>query len=295
MEPLLLITNAEAGGADAEPLGRALAELRRHADVEVARTSNPGELDGVLQRRGGRRVVVAGGDGSVHAVVAALHRRHELDRGVLALVPLGTGNDFARGTGIPLDPVEAAQVAVNGDVRSVDLLVSCAGQVVVNAVHFGIGAEAARVASPWKRWLGRVGYPVGAVIAGFKHPGLHLHVEADGEVLADLDRKVIQVAIGNGATVGGGTKIAPQASVEDGLADVVVSFSTTPVARLGYTLHLRRSSHKERPDVLHTQAKRVSISGQDFWCNADGEVDGPEANHQWHVEPGAFRMALPPA
>jgi diacylglycerol kinase (ATP) len=293
VEPVLLITNAEAGSTDAEPLDRALAVLRRHADVEVARTANPGELDGVLQRRGGRRIVVAGGDGSVHAVVAALYRRHELDKGVLAVVPLGTGNDFARGTDIPLDPVEAARVAVHGEVRSVDLLVSCAGQVVVNAVHFGIGAEAAKAATPWKKWLGRAGYPVGALIAGFKHQGVRLHVDADGEVLADLDRRVIQVAIGNGATVGGGTEIAPRASVEDGLADVMVSFSTTPVAKLGYTLHLRRSSHEERPDVVRTQAKRVALSGQGFWCNADGEVYGPEANHEWHVEPGAFRMALP--
>jgi diacylglycerol kinase (ATP) len=295
VEPVLLITNAEAGSTDAEALDQALSVLRRHADVEVARTSNPGELDGVLQRRGGRRVVVAGGDGSLHAVVAALHRRHELDKGVLALVPLGTGNDFARGTGIPLDPVEAAKVAVHGDVRAVDLLVSCAGQIVVNAVHFGIGADAAKAASPWKKWLGPVGYPVGAVIAGFRHPGIRLHVEADGEVLADLVRKVIQVAIGNGATVGGGTEIAPKASVEDGLSDAVVSFSTTPAAKLGYTLHLRRSSHEERPDVVRRQAKRVAISGQGFWCNADGEVYGPESNHEWHVEPGAFPMSLPPA
>jgi YegS/Rv2252/BmrU family lipid kinase len=295
VEPLLLITNAEAGSTEAEPLEQALSVLRRHADVEVARTANPGELDGVLQRRGGRRVVVAGGDGSIHAVVAALHRRHELDKGVLALVPFGTGNDFARGTGIPLDPVEAAQVAVHGEVREVDLLVSFVGEVVVNAVHFGIGADAAVHAGPWKKWLGRIGYPVGALIAGFRHSGIRLHVEADGEVLADLDRKVIQVAVGNGATVGGGTEIAPKASVEDGLTDVVVSFSTTPMAKLGYTLRLRRSSHEQRPDVVRTQAKRVAISGQDFWYNADGEVSGPESNHEWHVEPGAFQMSLPPA
>ena len=179
--------------------------------------------------------------------------------------------------------------------RAVDLLVNWAGQVVVNAVHFGVGADAAQTAGPWKKWLGRIGYPVGAVIAGFKHHGIRLHVEADGEVLADLDRTVIQVAIGNGATVGGGTEIAPKASVEDGLADVVVSFSTRPVAKLGYTLHLRRSSHEQRPDVVRTQAKRVLVSGQDFWCNADGEIAGPEDRHDWHVEPGAIRMALPPA
>jgi diacylglycerol kinase (ATP) len=293
VEPLLLITNAEAGGSGDSTLDEALALLRREADVEVARTTNPGELDGVLQRRGGRRLVVAGGDGSLHAVVAALYRRNELAKGTLALIPLGTGNDFARGTGIPLETEDAARIALHGEVRPVDLLVNCAGQVVVNAVHFGIGAEAGKQASSWKKWLGRVGYPLGALIAGFTEHGIRLHVEADGEVLADLDRKLIQVAIGNGSNVGGGTEITPEASVEDGLADVVVSFSTTPLAKLGYTARLVTGSHEERTDVIMTRASRISISGQDFYCNADGEIYGPEVNHEWHVEPKAFQMTLP--
>jgi diacylglycerol kinase (ATP) len=293
VDPVLLITNAEAGSTDADTLEDALAVLRKYTDVEVARTSNPGELDGVLQRRGGRRIVVAGGDGSMHAIVAALHRRNELTKGVLALIPLGTGNDFARGTGIPLDVVEAAEIAVEGDVRPVDLLVNCAGQVVVNAVHFGIGAEAGRQASSWKRWLGRAGYPMGALVAGFTHHGVRLRVVADGEVLADLDQRLIQVAIGNGSNVGGGTELAPDASVEDGKADVVVSFATTPWAKLGYTVRLATASHKERPDVVAARASRISISGQDFYCNADGEIYGPEVNHEWHVEPASFEMALP--
>jgi diacylglycerol kinase (ATP) len=293
VDPVLLITNAEAGSTDADTLEDALAVLRKYTDVEVARTSNPGELDGVLQRRGGRRIVVAGGDGSMHAVVAALHRRNELKKGVLALIPLGTGNDFARGTRIPLDVVEAAEVAVEGEVRPVDLLVNCAGQVVVNAVHFGIGAEAGRQASSWKRWMGRAGYPLGALVAGFTHHGVRLRVVADGEVLADLDQRLIQVAIGNGSNVGGGTELAPDASVEDGKADVLVSFATTPWAKLGYTVKLATGSHEERPDVVAARASRISISGQDFYCNADGEIYGPEVNHEWHVEPASFEMALP--
>ena len=72
VEPLLLITNSEAGSNDEENLDKALAVLRAATDVEVAATSNQGELDGVLHRRGGRHVVVAGGDGSLHAVIAAL-------------------------------------------------------------------------------------------------------------------------------------------------------------------------------------------------------------------------------
>src|SRR3990170_2944984 len=103
MDPLLVITNSGAGTSDQETLGLALAILRSSASVEIAATNNPGGPAGVLPRAGSRRIVVAGGDGSLHAVVAALHRRNELAGKTLALLPLGTGNDFARGTGIPLD------------------------------------------------------------------------------------------------------------------------------------------------------------------------------------------------
>ncbi|MFN3340978.1 MAG: diacylglycerol kinase family protein, partial [Dietzia sp.] len=76
MEPILVITNSDAGTSDREQLDAALAILREHVSVEVAETSNPGELDGVLHRAARRRLVVAGGDGSMHAVVAALYRRN---------------------------------------------------------------------------------------------------------------------------------------------------------------------------------------------------------------------------
>ena len=102
----------------------------------------------MLHRRGGRRVVVAGGDGSLHAVVAALHRRHELGETVLGLVPLGTGNDFARGVGHPARhrggrPGRPRRRRP----RPVDLIVDCLGEVVVNNVHVGVGAQASRHAA----------------------------------------------------------------------------------------------------------------------------------------------------
>ena len=111
--------------------------LRAGASVEVAATSSPGELDSVLHRAGSRRIVVAGGDGSMHAVIAALYRRHELAGRVIGLLPLGTGNDFARGNDIPLDVTEAARLILDGEPRPVDLLIDELGEIVVNNVHVG--------------------------------------------------------------------------------------------------------------------------------------------------------------
>lgn len=295
VDPVLLITNAGAGSNDAEALEAAVAVLRSATDVEVAKTSHPGELDGVLHRRASRMVVVAGGDGSLHAVIAALHRRNELADATVALVPLGTGNDFARGVGLPLDAEEAARALLGGEARQVDLLVDCTGEIVVNAVHVGVGVDAAREARSYKRRLGRLGYVMGAAKVGFRARGLHLRIEADDEVLVDLDRPVLQAAVGNGPYVGGGNELMPDASPEDGHANVVVSFATSAWAKIGYALLLSRGRHDRRDDVVTAKACRVKVSGQPFCCNADGEVYGPETSRQWRVEPGAVRMVVPRA
>jgi YegS/Rv2252/BmrU family lipid kinase len=303
VDPLLVITNDDAGTADDEALRGALEVLRETCSVDLQATSQPGELDGVLQRAGSRRIVVAGGDGSLHAVVSVLYRRHELEHAVVGLLPMGTGNDFARSLGIPLDPIEAAQVVLSGVVRPVDLIVDELGEVVVNNVHVGAGAAASRRGARLKAGLGsvgvgkvnlgRLGYPVGALMSAFDDPSVHLHVELDGRVVTDLDRPVLMVSIGNGASVGGGTPLTPDADPEDGRFDVMVSHSVTLRAKLGYTLGLRRGQHHRRDDVQYLRGSRVTISGDAFWISADGETSGPERQRSWHLEPAAYSFILP--
>ena len=303
MRSLLVITNAEAGTSDEERLADALAVLREKASVEVAKTSNPGELDGVLHRAGGRTVVVAGGDGSMHAVVTALHKRHELAGTTLALLPMGTGNDFARGNDIPLEIEDAARLVLDGEARPVDLLVDETGNIVVNNVHVGTGAQASRKGASWKTRLGaigvgkvnlgKLGYPIGAALSAFHPPNWRLRVEIDGEVVQDVDRPVLMVAIGNGGNVGGGTELNPDADTEDGRLDVMISRAVKPTAKLAYVAKLRRGEHEQRDDVLSLRGKTVKVSGNDFWLSADGEVYGPERSRSWRIEPAAYSMILP--
>ena len=298
-----MITNDGAGTADDEALQSALAILRERCSVDVQPTSHPGELDGVLPRAGGRRVVVAGGDGSLHAVVSALHRRHELDDAVVGLLPMGTGNDFARTLEIPLDVEEAARVVLSGEVRRLDLIVDELGEVVVNNVHVGAGAQASRRGARWKERLGRVGvgsanlgrlgYPIGALQSAFQPPSVHMHVELDGTVVTDVDRPVLMVAIGNGANVGGGTELTPDADPEDGKVDVMISHAVGAVAKLGYALRLSRGEHHRRDDVQYLRGSQVAITGDAFWISADGEISGPERQRSWHVEPAAYSFILP--
>jgi YegS/Rv2252/BmrU family lipid kinase len=303
VDPLLVITNSGAGTSDEERLGSALAVLREHVSIEVAATANPGELDGVLHRAGSRRIVVAGGDGSLHAVIAALHRRRELRDAVLGLIPLGTGNDFARGTSLPLEPEAAAHVILDGTPRPMDLIVDEVGEIFVNSVHGGAGANASRRGARWKERLhsigvgkanlGKLGYPIGAAMTAWKPPIIRVRIEVDGEVVVDLDEPILMAAVGNGTSVGGGAELTPEADPEDGRLDVMVSHSTGPIARLAYVAHLGSASHHERDDVTYLRGTQVSVSGGPFWCSADGEIYGPERQRTWRLEPAAYHLVLP--
>jgi diacylglycerol kinase (ATP) len=296
VEPLLVITHAGTGASD--DLGPALEVLNARTSVEVCETSNPGELDGALHRAGSRPVVVAGGDGALHAVVATLYRRNDLEGKILGLLPLGTGNDFARTLGIPLDAAQAAEALTSASPRAMDLIVDELGEVVVNQVHIGASAMASRRGATWKDRLGPfglgiLGYPVGAALAAVRPPFIRVRVEVDGEVVADVDRHVLMVAVGNGASVGGGTELTPHADPRDGKVDVMVSFATGPVARFGYALDLARRRHPGRDDTVYLRGREVSVAGEEFWLSADGEISGPEGRRTWHVEPAAYSMLLP--
>jgi diacylglycerol kinase (ATP) len=289
----LVVTNVAAGNTDDPAVERVVESLRPVADVEVARSTSPDDLDAILDERKSRVVVVVGGDGSLHAVVAALWRRSELDSAVIGLIPLGTGNDFARGIDLPLDVDDAIRVLVKSDPVDVDVLVDAHDRVVVNAVHLGVGVDAARKAAALKPRLKRLSFPIGAVLAGVRTTGVQMEVEVDGEIVVDRSRRALQVAIGNARTIGGGTPLFPDADIGDGQLDVVISTATGRLARLGYAVLLKLGRHRRRGDVRHVRGRSVVIRGHRLWCNADGELYGPEPELSWRVEPGALRMLLP--
>lgn len=293
MTAVLAIANANAGSSTDEAQEAALDVLRQHLDVTLVTTSSPDDLEqAISEHRDVTTVVVLGGDGSLHAVVAALHAGGRLGDVNVGLVPLGTGNDYARSLDLPLEPDAAAQVVVDGHVQKVDLVFDGDDKVVVNAAHIGIGAEAAAKAKPWKKVLGPVGYAVGALITGFGTHSATVEIYLDGEPLPARD-KVLQVAVGNGRFVGGGAELLPEAVPTDGVLDVSISYSVGVWQRLSYAWHLRRGEHPNREDVVYRTCRTVEVRGEALRCTTDGELSPPARVHSWRVEPGAMRLLVP--
>jgi len=293
---VLVMANESAGRAERESVEAVVAELRRAGEVEVVECGEESDLDDLLDRRATRTLVVAGGDGSLHTTLTALWRRGEAADCPIGLVPLGTGNDFARGVGIPLDPVEAARLILGGRARAVDLVTDDGGSVVVNAMHVGVGVGAAVNAKPLKPYLRIAAFPVGALLAGVRAPGWRLRVEVDGAPVTSGRGRVLMAGLSNAPTIAGGTVVlAPRASVTDGLFDVTVSSAVGPLARIGYALKLLRGTHVGRSDVVQRAGRTLTISGQPFHVNADGEVSGPFRRRIWTIQPGAWRCILPDA
>ena len=294
----LVVGNDDAGSNDEERLAAALAPLRDRpgADVEVVATADPGDVRTTIRDIGDRTLVVAGGDGSLHVVVQALWDlggAELLAATTLGLIPLGTGNDFARTAGIPLEPAEAGALLLEGTARPTDLVVDDAGTVVVNATHAGMSAAASARSGDLKPRLGPAAYPVAAFLEGIGDVGFRGSVTADGVTLV-ADEDLLLVGAGNGESIGGGTPLFPDAVLDDGELEVLVARATGPLARVGFAARLRSGDHVDRDDVVTTRAREVTVRGEAVPHCLDGEVSDPVAARTYRVEAGALRLVRPP-
>jgi diacylglycerol kinase (ATP) len=116
-----------------------------------------------------------------------------------------------------------------------------------------------------------------------------------------MDRPVDQVRISNGSIAPRGSApslanvdtAGSRAGGKGGLLDVVVAFAATPLRRLSRLVMPARKSSEQLREFAAVRAKQVSVTGPDFWVEADGTVVGPEHSQTWRVEPDAIQLVLP--
>ncbi|KUG53459.1 hypothetical protein AVL62_01290 [Serinicoccus chungangensis] len=298
---VLVLSNSSAGSSEEEIVERVCRELEScsPAGTEVVTPADDEEYAAAVASAVGRVVVVMGGDGSLHRLLQSVHDQDLLGRvGAVGVVPLGTGNDLARGAGIPLDPQAAARVAVAGARTERGLLVDDEGSVVVNVVHAGVAAEATAHAGDVKGVLGKAAYGWGALRAGLTSKGWHLRVSVDGENIADDGRPELMVTLALGSSVGGGTPVAPHARADDGQVEVVVAHGVSPLARVRFALDLRKGRHTQREDVTLTSGREVVVTAERdidaFRVNTDGEVEEQRvARRSWRLLDQGWTLRVP--
>lgn len=238
----------------------------------------------------GHGVVACGGDGLVGLMAGMAAEA----KGVLGVIPTGSGNDFARHLGLDhKNPLAAIDVLVAEKIIAVDL--GRANDYWFGAVAgTGFDAEVSRWANTVKRVGGTTLY-IAAVLrtlATFKPHKFRVTID-DGE---PREMRAWLVAIANGWSYGGGMKVAPDASIHDGLLDVVV---VGPVSRLEFLKtfpKVFKGTHTTHPAIEITRCKKVTVESLipevPIEIYADGERVGP-LPATVVVMPKALRVAVP--
>ncbi len=268
-----LIINPAAGGGRA---GRALAEVRTELErlgiwhhVERTQSLEHARELGRAACEAGEVAVAFGGDGIVGAVADAIKHTD----GMLGVLPGGRGNDFARVLGIPLEPIPACQVLADGIVRLLDL--GQAGEhTFIGIASCGFDSEANRIANHTTVIKGNLVYAYGAIRALTAWRPATFEVRLDG---GDPPRKIVgyTIAAANSKAYGGGMMLAPDASLQDGLLDVVMVEHVPKRRFLRLLPTVFKGAHVRQPNVHVARAAEITVSAdRSFTMYADGDPIG---------------------
>lgn len=227
-----------------------------------------------------------GGDGLIGAVAGAL----QATEGVLGVLPGGRGNDFARALRIPLDPAAACAVLAHGEVRPLDL--GRVGEATfIGIASCGFDSDANRIANASRIVRGNLVYAYGALRALAGWSPATFEVEFD-----DGERRHVRgysVAAANSSAYGGGMLLAPEASLRDGLLDVVTIAHVPKLRFLRLLPTVFRGAHVREANVEVHRARRVRISAdRPFVVYADGDPIG-ELPVEIEAVPAAVRVMVP--
>jgi diacylglycerol kinase (ATP) len=274
---VLVVYNPTAGGGRAGGLAPQVVERLRGDRVEVSqhrtRSLEDARLAACQAALEVDAVVAVGGDGTVGACAAGLADAGAGVRAALGVVPAGGGNDAARSLGLPAgDPLAAAGLLTRLRRRPADLA-TVAGRAYLNVAGAGFDSEVNRVANQRLRWArGRPRY-VGAVLAE-----LVVGRTARFELVLDGQAQPLEgwlVAVANGPSYGGGMRVAPRASLADGLLDVVVIGDIGKLEFLRTFPKVFSGGHVTHPAVAVHRAARVELAAdRPLAVYADGELAG---------------------
>jgi diacylglycerol kinase (ATP) len=277
--------------------GRIWARLRdtaarRAPGCAVAETRAPGEATALARKaaaEGWPLVVAVGGDGTINEVVNGLARGDGGDGPALGLVVTGRGNDACRNLGLAAEPRAALERALAGAARRVDLGVArwADGRTryFLNAAGVGFDAVVAQRAAAW-RWQGTLPYLAAVLETLGTYRPVPAVIEAGGRAV--WSGRLTLAVLANGASYGGGMRIAPDADPADGLLDLVVVGDIGPFELLRWLPEVYRGAHVRNPKVTVRRERAVTVRAE-LPVHTDGEAAG-RAPVTVSVQPGALRL-----
>jgi len=242
-------------------------------------------------REGYEIVAAVGGDGTVHEVLNGILGPSVPERPALAVIPGGTGNDFARGVGVPKDMISAARLLLDGGRRRrVDV-----GRVndryygTISGV--GFDAEVAAEVNRWPKWVaGTVVYTAGILKKLITYRCAPARITIDGET---TEFPMFLLAAANTSWYAGGMYMAPHARPDDGYLEVILARDLTKLETLGVLPKVFSGDHLKHPKVSHREAREIRVeSDVPLAIHADGETVG-RVPAVFRVHPQALEVVVP--
>ena len=291
-----LFLNPTAGRGRAGQRVLQIDTLFREAGIclDVIESTAMGDLEQKVTAHvngGARQLVVAGGDGSIHEVVNGILRaRKSVELGV---IPIGTGNDFAKSCSIPVQWEDAVQELAgrrqgNTPARPID-----AGRMndrfFANGAGIGFDAKVTRIARDIHWRIGDLVYLVAVLkgmIDGVTTPQVTMQFSGH-----KIEGPITLANISNGSWVGGMFHIAPMAKNDDGELDLVIAGPVSRLRIMALLPKLMKGSHIEQPEITHSRLKRCQITASAAVpSHLDGEVQPLQTHFDIEVLKGALRL-----
>ena len=277
---LTLVVNERSGGGRA---GRILPKVARRlreqvptAELHIISSSSWTEAEkltraAALEARPGDALLVMGGDGMAHLGLNAAAGTEA----TLGLIPAGTGNDFARGVGVPRTVDEAVGVIVAGRIRTVDLAHisndTFPRRYVGAVVSTGYDARVNRSTNHIRLRLGALSYGYIAMRELASFSPLHYDMIIDG---VRRRQEAMLVAVSNTGIFGGGMRIAPDADPADGFLDVTVVGPVSRTTLLRLLPSMYSGAFIKHPSVEQFRVRSIELAGEGLFVMGDGEELG---------------------
>jgi diacylglycerol kinase (ATP) len=270
-----LIYNPSSGREESKRKLPDILQRLEQGGIETSCHATTGEGDAAAAaaaavERGFDIVIAAGGDGTIYEVINGMAEKPV--RPKLGIIPLGTTNDFARALGIPKHWEYACDLIVQQQSQSVDVC-KVNKKYFINIAGGGSLTELTyEVPSKLKTMLGQLAYYMKGLEKLPRFRPIKMHFLADG---VELHEEVMLFLIANSNSVGGLETIAPEASLQDGLMDVLILKKCNLPEFVRIVSLALKGEHIHDPHIIHFKTKHMMINSEDHvQLNLDGEYGG---------------------